>query len=125
MLETLIALILPILAQVESNHNPNAIGDNGAAIGILQLQEIVVRDVNLIYKTNYKPSDRESKEKSFEIATLYLKHYGAKYKNCTVKTLARIYVSGPDGPRQKNSLPYWRKVSLEIKRQRSILISRD
>ena len=41
MLETLIALILPVLAMVESNNNPSAVGDNGRAVGVLQIWPIM------------------------------------------------------------------------------------
>ena len=114
MLETLIALILPILASVESNHNPNAIGDNSRAIGILQIWPIMVKDVNRISGKAYTLQDRRSKAKSYEMATIYLKHYGKP----NAEYLCRLWAGGPDANRQPGTRKYWIKCQQEIKRLR-------
>ena len=114
MLETLISLILPILAAVESNHNPNAIGDNGAAIGILQIHAIMVKDVNRISGKAYTLQDRRSKAKSYEMATIYLKHYGKP----NAEYLCRLWNAGPDGNTQAGTRKYWIKCQKVIKERR-------
>jgi soluble lytic murein transglycosylase-like protein len=101
MLETLIAILLPILAAVESGNNPNAIGDNSRAVGILQIWPIMVKDVNRISGKAYTLQDRRSKAKSYEMATIYLKHYGKP----NAEYLARAWNGGPKG-NKKTALPH-------------------
>ena len=110
----LIALILPILAQVESNHNPNAIGDNGAAIGILQIHAIMVKDVNRISGKAYTLQDRRDKAKSYEMATIYLRHYGKP----NAEYLARCFNGGPRGNEKTATVKYWLKCQKVIKERR-------
>ena len=75
----LIIILLPLLAQVESNHNPRAVGDGGQAVGILQIHPIMVRDVNRILgKRRYRLHDRGDVRKSYGIAAVYLHHYGRR-----------------------------------------------
>lgn len=49
--------IAKTLKIVESNNNPDAIGDGGKAFGILQIHKACVRDVNRYYGTNYRHKD--------------------------------------------------------------------
>lgn len=111
--------LLPALAVVESNNNVNAIGDNGKAIGVLQIWKVVVNDVNTVYNTNYTHKNMYNKEKSYKVASLYLKHYGKQYtkqtkKPADLKTLARIWNGGPQGYKKPATLKYWNKVKKEI-----------
>ena len=109
-------LILALIA-VESGGNNLAVGDHGQSHGPLQIQRVVIQDVNRIYKTNYKYSDRFNRNKSIQICQLYLRHYASKKRlgrNPTYQDMARIWVAGPDGWRQRESLPYWRKVRLHL-----------
>ena len=118
-MKALIALLVPLLVAVESGGNPSAIGDNGKAVGILQLHEIYVRDVNRIWGTQYTPEDRYNARKSAEITILYLWHYGKHYERttgnrATLEVLARIHNSGPfTGSWPKSTDNYVRKVKNE------------
>ena len=47
--------LITSLVQVESRGNSNAIGDNGKAIGCLQIHKGVVEDVNRIYGNHICP----------------------------------------------------------------------
>ncbi|MEX0598468.1 MAG: hypothetical protein WD512_18445 [Candidatus Paceibacterota bacterium] len=49
--------IAETLKFVESNNNPDAIGDGGKAFGILQIHEASILDVNKHYGTNYVHED--------------------------------------------------------------------
>lgn len=49
--------IADILKEVESNNNPNAIGDGGDALGVLQIHEACIVDVNRYFGTEYTHSD--------------------------------------------------------------------
>jgi len=113
----LLAIVIPLLCQVESNNDPNAIGDYGKAIGILQIRPIMVTDVNRIQKeTRYWWSDRWDVQKSYEIAIHYFNHYGPKAirgvtsEEKKVVTLARMWNGGPCGHRKLATWQYGRKV---------------
>lgn len=87
-------------------------GDNGKALGVLQIRVEVVKDVNRIYKTHYVHSDALDPKKSFEICRLYLSYYGRVYAKRTgiqpsYEVLARIWNGGPNGWRVKKTRTYW------------------
>ena len=122
----LLAIVIPLLCQVESNNQPNAIGDYGGAIGILQIRLIMIADVNRIQKeTRYYLSDRWDVQKSYEIATIYFEHYGPKAirglktEEKKVVTLARMWNGGPCGHRKLATWRYGRKVR-KLYRERKV-----
>lgn len=107
--------LIPALMKVESNGDVNAVGDNGKAKGILQIWNIVIQDVNRVYKTMFKHDDAFDKSKAIDIATKYLEHYGKTYekqtgKPATTEVLARIFNGGPTGWKTKATDGYWNKV---------------
>jgi len=121
---TLNHLILA-LAIVESSLNPLAIGDNGNAVGYLQITPAVIEDVNNFYNLDYNMDDRLDKDKSITVCTLYLKHWGKYYEKQTgKKPTAEIYAKIWNGgalawkktdPRVVNNLDnYWEKVQLSL-----------
>ena len=113
----LLAILIPILMQIESNNNPNAIGDNGDAVGILQIHEIMVDDVNRIIGTEvFDYDDRTDKNASIAMCKIYLNHYG-KNKISTESTelenialLGRMWNGGPKGYTRRSTLPYMSKI---------------
>jgi len=123
----LLETIIPILIQIESGGDPNALGDFDShdvpqAAGILQIHKICVRDVNRIYDTTYTSQDRFSVEKSINICKLYLLHYGNENRlghKPTPEDLARIWNGGPNGWKKKSTLPYWEKCKTEIERKQN------
>ncbi len=68
--------MLDAIAIVESGNNPNAVNDNGKAIGVYQIWPIYVDDANRIAKKRYTYEDRKCPVKSREIVRIVLKHYG-------------------------------------------------
>ncbi len=105
---------------VESEGNPNAVGDNGRAVGILQIWKITIDDVNRIlgYQA-YSYDDRYSPEKSKEIFEIYVEYYGGIYRQTTGleptdETYARIWNGGPKGWRKDSTDYYWYKVNGEL-----------
>ena len=116
-LTTRIERLIPALEIVESNRNPAAVGDNGKAKGILQIWNVVIQDVNRIYKTYFTHDDAFDKEKAKEIASKYLQFYGEQYekktgKTATTEVLARTFNGGPNGYKNPNTLTYWEKVKI-------------
>jgi len=52
--------LIDALMHVESKGKVHAIGDNGRAVGCLQIHKGVIEDVNRAYNTTYRLSDRKS-----------------------------------------------------------------
>jgi len=116
-METLLEILIPILCQIESGNDPNAIGDNGRAVGILQIHKIMVDDVNRIkcrhvwdYERRYSPFH------SRLMCKTYMKHYApsriekhyAEVENLII--LGRIWNGGPMGYLKKSTEAYGEKV---------------
>lgn len=97
------------ICKVESNNNPNAVGDNGKAVGIVQIHPIMVDDVNrIIGSRRYSLADRTSVTKSREMFEIYINHYG---KGLSDSDKARIWNGGPRGHRKECTKAYALKVS--------------
>lgn len=118
----LIAQLIPALIAVESGGNAHAVGDNGKALGILQIHEAYWIDgckflgVDWDYKT-----DAFSVPKSVLITQAYLEYYGSIYQattgwDVTLQKLAQLHNGGPQGTnpdypdKYRNTLLYWEKV---------------
>ena len=113
------------LAIVESSLNPLAVGDNGNAVGYLQITPAVVEDVNTFYGTTYHMDDRYDTRKSVEIYKYYLKHWGGVFEKKTGnKPSAEVYAKMWNGgcyawkktsPKVlKNLEIYWEKVNKQL-----------
>jgi len=107
--------LIPSLIQVESQGSDKAIGDNGKAFGCLQIWEVVIKDVNRVYKTNYKHSDMMFRYPSCEVCFLYLKFWGNQYtkktgKKASLEVLSKIWNGGPNGWKKEATEKYWKKV---------------
>ena len=68
----LIKQIIPALMMVESGGDHLAIGDQGEAVGIMQIHKCVIDDVNLYYNKAFTYNDRFDPEKSKMICLMYL-----------------------------------------------------
>jgi hypothetical protein len=123
-MNSLIVALIPLLIQVESSGNVNAIGDSGQAVGCLQIHPCVVYDVNRLYPClKYGLAIRYDKTKSIDICYRYLEHYGRAYekktgKFVTMEVLARIWNGGSDGWKKKSTVKYWNKVKKELEKKK-------
>jgi hypothetical protein len=99
--------LITALIVVESSGNDLAIGDQGRAIGCLQIHRAVVLDVNRITGSNYKWQQMTNRAQARAVCEAYLKHYG---KGCTTEQLARRWNGGPTGDRKSATEAYWNKV---------------
>ena len=114
------AAFIAALIAVESGGNDHAIdGDNGRAVGCLQIHPAVVEDVNRIGIPSYLPGkkffpeDRFSRLSSTRICRIYLAHYATKDRlgrEPSLEDLARIWNGRPDGYKKDGTKPYWVKV---------------
>ena len=107
------ALLLSALIAVESSGNPNAVGDNGRAYGVLQIHASVVQDVNRIAGTRYVHADAFDPVKARTICETYLNHYATPARlgrPVTDADLSRMWNGGPQGHKKNATVGYWAKV---------------
>ena len=104
--------LLNALVHVESQGEAHAIGDNGKAVGCLQIHKEVVDDVNRAYGLTYTYEDRKCPMKSREICRRYLVLHGGRH--ATNEKYARIWNGGPNGHKRSSTKRYWRVVSRKL-----------
>ena len=105
--------LISALMIVESSNNDMAIGDQGRAIGCLQIHKAVVLDVNRITGSHYRWESMTNRVQARAVCEAYLKHYG---KGCTTEQLARKWNGGgPAGDRKSATEAYWAKVKKHLK----------
>lgn len=110
-------LLMKAISIIESSGNPEAIGDNGRALGHLQIHACVVNDVNRVYKLNLRHSDMLQEEQANRVFWLWLNHYGKALsvklkRKLTPEDCARLWNCGLNGysrDRAKGDR-YWAKV---------------
>jgi hypothetical protein len=116
----IINLLIPFIIQVESGGDSLAYNAKEDACGWLQIRMCVVEDVNRKYKMNFTSDDRDDKDKSIRICSMYLEIWGKHYedstgKDATFEVLARIWNGGPLGYKKESTLKYWSKVESALK----------
>ena len=100
----------------ESHGNYQCIdGDDGRAIGGLQIHLGVVMRVNTIYDTEYTHEDCRDKAKARHICILYLRYQAKRYHGNTGnvptwEVLARIWNKGYNGRTKDSATRYWNHV---------------
>jgi len=104
--------LISVLMIVESGNNDQAIGDQGRALGALQIHKAVVLDVNRITGSHYRHQDMTNRVAARAVCEAYLKHYG---RGKTTEQQARIWNGGPTGDRKPVTLAYWRRVQRNLK----------
>ena len=104
--------LISALIIVESSGTDLAIGDQGRAIGCLQIHKAVVVDVNRITGSHYRHQDMTNRAAARAVCQAYLTHYG---RGATTEQLARRWNGGPTGDRKTATLGYWRKVQKHLK----------
>lgn len=104
--------LITALIAVESSGNDLAVGDQGKAIGCLQIHRGVVLDVNRITGSHYKHSEMTNRVAARAVCEAYLKAYG---KGASTEQLARRWNGGPTGDRKSATEAYWSKVKKHLK----------
>ena len=103
--------LINALIQVESNSGPNAIGDGGKAVGVLQLHKIYVDDANrMLGENRYSYDDRYDAAKSIEMFLIVSDHYADHYQDWSDQGRARRHNGGPTGHLKEATLGYWKRV---------------
>jgi soluble lytic murein transglycosylase-like protein len=109
---TTISNLITALIIVESSGNDMAIGDNGRALGPLQIHRGVVQDVNRFTGSHYRWEDMTNRVQARAVCAAYLTHYG---RGATTEQLARRWNGGPTGDRKPATVAYWAKVKKALK----------
>lgn len=104
--------LISALMIVESSGNDQAIGDNGRAIGPLQIHREVVLDVNRITGSHYRHQDMTNRVAARAVCQAYLEHYG---RGKSLEEQARIWNGGPNGHKKAATVSYWRRVQKNLK----------
>jgi len=131
--------LLRAIAKVESNNDPNAVGDDGKAIGIFQIRWEYWKDA---VDYDYRESQRRGCGCIRDMNKRFVEQcdrckgipsvVGGRYEDCwnpvyarkmvmlymahnapsgaSDETLARIHNGGPQGHRQSETLEYWKRV---------------
>ena len=100
-------LLLDAIAKLESNGDPNAVGDKGRAIGMYQIHRRYWQDGTKILGVDWPYSEARDPEKARQVVRAYLRHYG---KGRNLIDMARIHNGGPRGHRKKATLKYARRI---------------
>lgn len=107
--------IIEVLKHVETNNQPELIGDNGDSYGVLQIQWRAVQDVNRYFGTNYTHDQMFRVECAEEVTSLYMQMGAELYekrtgKQPTEEILVRNHNGGIyRGYKVKATLNYYQK----------------
>jgi hypothetical protein len=130
-----ISEIRDILKEVETNHNPEKVGDfvNGipTSYGILQIQKGAIDDVNEKFGTSYTHQDAFDITCAEEIFELYIKRWTTHLKKkegreATAEDIVRIWNGGPRGYLRESTKSYLAKYKkyrylCELKKREKLL----
>ena len=105
---TEIETLLDVLACVESNNDPNAVGDRGRALGVYQIHRAYWEDGTRLLGVKWPYREAFNPERARCVVRAYLQHHGA---NKTFSDIARIHNGGPSGHRKRSTLCYAQRVS--------------
>lgn len=114
-METLTALILALFL-VEGGGNLHPPDGRYGEVGPLQIRPCVIEDLRR-WGYAYTLEDARDFEKAKQICRIYLTHYATRARlgrEPTPQDMARIWNGGPDGWRERATLPYWQKVRWEL-----------
>ena len=106
--------LLDALIQVESSGNDKAIGDNGNAIGCLQIWKVYWIDATERSGIGGSYKDCFNRDYAKRIVNAYMKRYAREAWTSPTKfdaeKCARIHNGGPRGHTKKTTDKYWNKV---------------
>lgn len=111
---------LDALAQVESQGKDDAVGDNGKAIGRMQIWQVYWKDAMAkCPKIGGSYQDCKTKTYAERIVVAYLLRYASNaVASKDWQTLARIHNGGPKGATKAATRGYWVKVRKALASQK-------
>jgi len=112
------------IAMVESGGDPQAVGDDGAAIGMYQIHRDYWIDATGFLGVSWPYLDAKDPIKAKEAVRAYTQHYASHYGlPWTPETICRLHQGGPRGWQKASTLPYWHKVRTILLKNDTILLS--
>jgi hypothetical protein len=107
--------VLPAITQVESKGDPKAIGDKGKALGLLQIHNVMVQEVNRIGKTKFTHKDALKPDIATKMYDIYMAHYVPKAEQklgrpLTPGEIGKLWNGGPAGLTKQSTEKYAQKV---------------
>lgn len=103
-------LIIAAFVLVETSGDWTAIGDQGRALGGLQIHEIMVRHYNQATGARLKHTDARDPRTAARIASWYFGHCRARYgRALTVAELYQCWNAGPDALARRQSVARGRR----------------
>jgi hypothetical protein len=108
--------VLDAIALVESNGNPNAVGDGGHSLGCFQISRAYWQDGTRFLGVHWAYSQARDPAKARRVVRAYLLHFEP---NGNLETWGRLHNSGPNW-RKKMRLTddYWQRLRAELERTR-------
>lgn len=105
----------------ESSYGKCTVGDNGNAIGVLQLHKTMIDEANRILGyEKYTYDDRASIEKSIEVFLIYQEYWNPTRN---IETAARIWNAGPDAMTSNQALDYWTSIQYYMENPQNDLLA--
>jgi len=118
-----LTLLLSAIIMVESAGDNNAVGDNGKAVGCLQIWPCVVENCNRILgRQTFTLADRTNWVASIAMFRHYVGHYCTRKRlgrEPTWQDMALTWHYGPRGPWIQDRHGYWAKVQSALVRHRT------
>jgi len=106
-----LSLILALIT-IESNGNNDAIGDNGAAFGCLQMHAAYVQDAAEYAGKDWVHEDAFDRDTAIQIFAAYMARYATEDRlgrPPTAEDIARIHNGGPNGYKTFATDRYWQR----------------
>jgi hypothetical protein len=111
--------LLTAIEQVESGGNAFAVGDSGKAIGILQIHQCVLDDINRANGMKFRHYAMRDPHLSRIVFYRYIELWATEARigrAVTDEDMARIWNGGPDGWKKESTLVYWHKVKIQMEK---------
>ena len=136
MLQFALTLMLQLTAQqqelvdaliiVESSGQDDAVGDNGNAIGCLQIWEIYWIDATERSGIGGSYKDCFKRDYAIKVFDAYMKRYAREAwtnpEKFDAEKVARIHNGGPRGYKKKATKKYWEKVQKALDRSKCAML---
>ena len=111
--------VLAAIRIVESNDDPDAVGDGGDSIGCYQIQKCYWLDAKEFSDLDGTYLDCYNRGYADRTVRCYMDRYATERRlgrEVTQEDIARIHNGGPNGYKKKATLKYWEKVKKELNR---------
>ena len=107
--------VLRAMIWVESRGDPEAVGDGGCAIGVLQIHRDYWTDAMRFLGEDWPYQDASDPVKAAMACRAYCEHYARAYgRPWTAETIARIHNGGPTGWKKQATIKYYLQVRVAM-----------